>query len=63
VWGRAAIGILIGLVGAVFFGQGIGVIHGSVMTGEAQWAVIGAVLLVLGVALLAWAWRIHRVPS
>ncbi len=60
MWLRAAAGVLLCLVGGVFFGQGIGAIHGSVMTGEAQWAVIGAVLFAAGLALLLWALRLRR---
>lgn len=52
-----ASGVVIALVGAVFLGQGTGAIHGSTMTGESLWAVIGGVMLVLGLALLAWTWR------
>ncbi|HEX4519309.1 MAG TPA: hypothetical protein VH063_06975 [Gaiellaceae bacterium] len=60
MWARAAIGIVLCLVGGVFFGQGIGVIHGSVMTGEAQWAVIGGVMVALGLGLLLWARLLAR---
>jgi hypothetical protein len=55
VWARGLVGVLVCLAGGVFFGQGIGVIHGSFMTGEAVWAVIGALLVAAGVALLGWA--------
>ena len=57
VWPRLVIGILLVLVGAVWFGQGIGAIGGSFMTGEALWAVIGAVCAFFGVALLLGARR------
>ncbi len=60
MWPRAASGLVLCLVGGVFFGQGIGAIHGSVMTGESQWAVIGGVMFAVGLALLAWAWRLRR---
>jgi hypothetical protein len=53
MWLRRAIGIILLLVGIVWFFQGIGVIHGSFMTGEALWAVIGAVCVIGGIALLA----------
>ncbi|MGH8924645.1 MAG: hypothetical protein ACRDWA_08450 [Acidimicrobiia bacterium] len=33
--------ILLAVVGAVFFGQGIGLIPGSFMTDQPTWAVIG----------------------
>lgn len=52
-WGRVLLGVLTGLVGAVWFLQGVGVLPGSFMTGSTLWAVIGAacVLLGAGVAL------------
>jgi hypothetical protein len=40
------------LSGAVFFGQGIGVIPGSFMTGRSEWAYIGAALVGIGVLVL-----------
>jgi hypothetical protein len=51
-WVRRAIAIVLIVVGVVWFFQGIGVIEGSFMTGEALWAAIGAVGVVAGVALL-----------
>ena len=50
-------GILLILIGAVWFLQGINVIGGSVMTGQAQWVVIGAIAAVVGIGLLAFANR------
>jgi hypothetical protein len=52
MWLRRAIGIALLLIGAVWFLQGIGVIEGSFMTGEALWAIIGVVCVVAGAALL-----------
>jgi hypothetical protein len=51
-WVRRAIAIVLIVVGVVWFFQGIGVIEGSFMTGEALWAVIGTVCVVAGIALL-----------
>ncbi len=45
------VGVLLLLVGVVWFVQGIGVLHGSFMTGAPFWAVMG-VLCVIGGALL-----------
>ena len=59
MWARAIVGAGLCLAGAVFLGQGTNVIHGSTMSGHAQWAVIGAVMIVLGGGLLVWAWRIR----
>jgi hypothetical protein len=37
--------VLLGLVGLIWLGQGIGLIRGSFMTGQAFWAVAGGILL------------------
>jgi hypothetical protein len=50
---RRIIGVILVLIGGVWFGQGIGAIHGSFMTGQALWAVIGAVAVFFGISLLA----------
>jgi apolipoprotein N-acyltransferase len=47
----AAGGLLI-LIGLVWFGQGLGWIGGSVMTGVTFWAVVGPVVAVAGAALV-----------
>jgi protein-S-isoprenylcysteine O-methyltransferase Ste14 len=57
MWIRAVSGVVLCLVGAVWIGQGINVIHGSSMSGTGRYAVLGAVLLVIGLGLLAWAWQ------
>jgi hypothetical protein len=33
---------------------------GSGMSDHAQWTIIGVVLVVIGVAMLGWAWRVRR---
>jgi hypothetical protein len=43
--------------GAVFLGQGVGLISGSFMTGSGTWAVIGAVMIVAGVGTMVLAAR------
>ena len=52
MWLRRAIAVVLILVGLVWSFQGIGVIGGSFMTGEAVWAVIGVVCIVAGGGLL-----------
>ena len=59
MWLRAGVGVLLCAIGAVFILQGTNVIHGSGMSGEGKWAVIGAVVVVVGLAFLTWAAR-HR---
>lgn len=57
MWIRGIIGTLLCLAGIVWILQGLNVLHGSMMSGHGGYAVLGAVVLVLGVALLAGAWR------
>jgi hypothetical protein len=54
---RRVVGGLLVVAGAVWLGQGLGLIHGSSMTGNTFWAVAGAVCVVAGLALLSWPWR------
>ena len=39
------------LIGAVFAGQGLGYIPGSIMTGDMKWFWIGSVMVVIGLAV------------
>lgn len=57
MWPRIIVGLVLCLVGGVWFGQGVGVIGGSSMTGQEIWAVIGAIALVFGIALIRGAMR------
>jgi hypothetical protein len=50
---RLIVGLVLGLLGLLWLGQGVGLIGGSVMTGSGVWTVIGAVLLVGGAAIVA----------
>jgi hypothetical protein len=47
-------GLLI-LTGGVWFFQGIGLLPGSVMTGQARWALYGGLAFIAGCAMLAFA--------
>ena len=51
---RLVVAAILALVGSVFALQGIGVLPGSVMTGDPKWAAIGT-LMVMVAALLAWS--------
>ena len=48
---RSVIGVVLCLIGALWFGQGVGWVNGSFMSGQAVWAVIGAVAILFGVTL------------
>ncbi len=60
MWVRGIVGVLALVVGVVWVAQGVGVLHGSPMTGQAVWAVIGAPLAFIGLALLRSARRARR---
>ena len=47
------------LVGVVWIGQGVGLIHGSFMTGRVEWALIGGVLDLVAVVALSLTLRPH----
>ena len=49
--GLGVLGVLVLLIGAVFAGQGLGYIPGSVMTGDMKWFWIGSVMVVVGLVL------------
>jgi hypothetical protein len=57
---RRVVGAGLFLTGAVWVGQGTDVIMGSSMTGSTFWAVMGALCVVAGLALLGWPWRQSR---
>jgi len=60
MWTRGIVGVVFLLVGAVWIGQGTNAIRGSGMSGHGQWAAIGGVVIVIGLALVVWAWRIRK---
>jgi protein-S-isoprenylcysteine O-methyltransferase Ste14 len=53
------VGAVASLAGLVFILQGVNVIHGSSMSGHRSYAGLGAVLLVIGLGLIVWAWRLR----
>ena len=60
MWVRGIAGVVLLIVGVVWVAQGVGVLHGSPMTGQAVWAVLGAPLAVIGLALLRSTRRARR---
>ena len=49
---RLALAAIFALVGLVWIGQGVGAIGGSAMSGSPFWAVVGAILVVVAVAIV-----------
>ncbi len=51
------VGVLLVLIGGIWFLQGINVLPGSFMTGQTRWAVRGGILVVAGIVGLLYANR------
>jgi drug/metabolite transporter superfamily protein YnfA len=51
------IGAILAAIGVTFTLQGLNVLKGSGMSDQTQWAVIGPVIAVVGVAVLVYGWR------
>lgn len=59
--GRSITAAALVVVGLIWIGQGSGLLRGSsFMVGEPFWAVLGAVVVVVGAILLVSAWRNSR---
>ena len=56
-WIRGIAGVVCILIGLVWVGQGTNFLPGSFMSGQTQWAIIGATLVVVGGWLL---WSLVR---
>jgi len=50
------LGVLLILIGGIWFLQGINILPGSFMTGQTQWAVYGGIAVVAGIGL-TWTAR------
>ncbi len=51
------IGIALILAGGIWFMQGVGVLPGSAMSGQVQWAIYGGIAILLGAGLLLYVNR------
>ena len=49
---RIPIAVALFVIGVVWIGQGVGMIKGSFMTGQAFWAIMGGVAILFSLALL-----------
>jgi hypothetical protein len=59
MWIRGIPGVVLCLIGTVWIGQGTDAVHGSSMSGHGGYAALGVVTVLIGLVLLAWAWRIR----
>lgn len=59
-WFRLTLGLLAVVVGAVWTVQGLGYVSDSVMTDQRIWAVIGPVVVLIGLVALWYGMRARR---
>ena len=57
------VGVVLVIIGAIWFFQGINVLPGSFMTGQTQWAVYGGIAFVVGGISLFIARRLRPPPN
>ena len=49
------IGVIMVALGGLWVLQRLGYVGGSFMTGQTKWAIYGALLIVVGIALAVWS--------
>jgi hypothetical protein len=54
-WRFLVAGLLLVLLGTIWALQGLGLLRGSMMTGQSLWLVIGAIAALLGLGLVLWS--------
>ncbi|SCL24644.1 hypothetical protein GA0070624_2960 [Micromonospora rhizosphaerae] len=59
-WLRLTLGLLAVVIGAVWTVQGLGYVNGSVLTDQRIWAVIGPVIVLIGLVALWYGMRARR---
>ncbi|MEP6997378.1 MAG: hypothetical protein ABI900_06995 [Betaproteobacteria bacterium] len=59
----SVVGVVLVLVGTIWFFQGINILPGSFMTGQIQWAVYGGIAVLAGGLSLFAARRLRRPPK
>jgi drug/metabolite transporter (DMT)-like permease len=60
-WLFNIIGVILILVGIVWFLQGINILLGSFMSGDPQYSLLGILLVVVGMILLAFTNRRNKI--
>ena len=53
-------GVMVTVAGVIIALQGLGYVHGSVMTGTTLWTVLGPLIAVCGLCIVALGFRVSR---
>jgi hypothetical protein len=56
---RGLVGLVLCALGGIWIAQGEGAMKGSSMSGHGQYAGLGVVAVLIGLAFLVWAWRVR----
>jgi uncharacterized membrane protein len=56
-WVLLMVGIVLDVIGAVWLLQGVNILPGSFMTGQMFWAYTGGIVMIVGMAVTAFAMR------
>ncbi|MGS2619582.1 hypothetical protein ACVCAH_34620 [Micromonospora sp. LZ34] len=59
-WFRLTVGLLAVVVGALWTVQGLGYVSDSIMTDQRVWAVVGPVVVLIGLVVLWFGLRARR---
>jgi hypothetical protein len=62
-WVLNILGVVLLVVGVIWILQGVNILPGSFMTGQMEWAIYGAVAVVIGLGNLAMARKLGRGPG
>ena len=60
---RGLVGLVLCALGGIWIAQGENAMKGSAMSGHGRYAVLGVVVVLIGLAFLMLAWRARRRPS
>ncbi|NNC11028.1 hypothetical protein HII28_03925 [Planctomonas sp. JC2975] len=60
MWPLLVVGVIVGIVGLVWMLQGLNVLGGSAMSGSTIWAIVGPIVLAVGVVLIIVAVVLSR---
>lgn len=62
-WVLSGLGVLVTLVGALWILQGVGILPGSFMSGQIQWAINGTIAAFIGIGIVVFAnWPRRKAP-
>lgn len=56
----AIVGTFVALSGLLFALQGFGLVGGSPMSNTTTWSILGPIILLIGIGIGAFAWRINK---